>query len=426
MPRLVSLRSVGALLLLCCVFSVPPVFAQQTGSINGKVTDTGGAVLPGVTVEARSTVLPGPRESVTAGDGTYQLTALPPGTYTVTFSLDGMQTVTRTIDVQLGESTAGDATLPVAGVSETVTVTAESRMIDKGSASITSGLSNDQIRSLPVGTQYRDLINLIPGVQYTQDQVRGPSAGASGQDNVYNFDGVNVTLPLFGTLSAEPASHDIAQITVVKGGAKAIDFNRAGGFDVDSVSKSGTSTFHGLAGYRFQTAGMASALNNGSVSRYDQDRGWTDLNVGGPILPDRLFFYGSYYRPTVTRNNASTAYGPVPNYDSVRNEGFGKLTLTPTHTTLVNVSYRGRRIGSTPARSSASSRRERRGPAMRRGSGSGPPTDPGSSTEAACSPSNTRTSRTRRRAAPTTSPAPSSTRRSARTWTPTTSISSGC
>ena len=184
------------------------------------------------------------------------------------------------------------------------------------------------------------MINLIPGVQYTQDQVRGPSAGASGQDNVYNFDGVNVTLPLFGTLSAEPASHDIAQITVVKGGAKAIDFNRAGGFDVDSVSKSGTSTFHGLAGYRFQTAGMASPLNNGSVSRYDQDRGWTDLNVGGPILPDRLFFYGWYYRPTVTRNNASTAYGPVPNYDSVRNEGFGKLTLTPTHTTLVNVSYR--------------------------------------------------------------------------------------
>ena len=95
------------LLLLCCVFSVPPVFAQQTGSINGKVTDTGGAVLPGVTVEARSTVLPGPRESVTAGDGTYQLTALPPGTYTVTFSLDGMQTVTRTIDVQLGEEYGG-------------------------------------------------------------------------------------------------------------------------------------------------------------------------------------------------------------------------------------------------------------------------------------------------------------------------------
>ena len=82
-------------------------------------------------------------------------------------------------------------------------------------------------------------------MQYTQDSTRGPSAGSNGQDNVYSFDGVNVTLPLFGTLSAEPASHDIAQITVIKGGARAVDFHRAGGFAVDSVSKSGTNRFSG-------------------------------------------------------------------------------------------------------------------------------------------------------------------------------------
>jgi hypothetical protein len=341
MPHEVSGPRLYTPLIALFVFLAAPAFAQQTGSIAGKVLDSQGGVLPGVTVEARSPVLPGPRSTVTAGDGTYQLPALPPGEYTVTFTLSGMQTVTRNnVAVQLSESTPADAAMVVAGVTEAVTVTAESRMIDKTSAEITSDLSHEKITSLPVGTQYRDLINLIPGVQYTQDQVRGPSAGASGQDNVYNFDGVNVTLPLFGTLSAEPASYDIAQVTVVKGGARAVDFNRAGGFDVDSVSRSGTSAFHGLASYRFQTVDMAAAQTGSASARYDEDRGFTDLNIGGPIWKDHLYFYASYYRPTAGRSNASTAYGAVPDFNSDRNEGFGKVTFTPTHSTLINASYR--------------------------------------------------------------------------------------
>ena len=62
-----------------------------------------------------------------------------------------------------------------------------------------------------------------------------------------------MTLPLFGTLSAEPASHDIAQVTTINGGARAVDFDRAGGFTIDSVSKSGTNRFAGLASFQFQT-----------------------------------------------------------------------------------------------------------------------------------------------------------------------------
>ena len=317
-----------------------PAIAQQTGSIQGKVTDTQGGVLPGVTVEARSNVLPGPRVTVTNADGTYQLPALPPGEYTLTFTLDGMQTQTRKAQVQLSEITTADTALGVRGVSEAVTVTAESTMIDKTSAAITSGISSAQITSVPVGQEYRDLIKLIPGVQYTQDTTRGPSAGSNGQDNVYAFDGVNVTLPLFGTLSAEPASHDIAQMTVVKGGAKAVDFHRAGGFAVDSVSRSGTNRYSGMISWQLQNPGMAAALNNGSASRYEQTRMWTDLNAGGPILPDRLFFYGSYYRPQNSRDNRSNLYGELPDYKSVRNEGFGKLTATPTRSTLLNVSLR--------------------------------------------------------------------------------------
>ena len=333
-------RVLRTLVLLCLAAPVAPAIAQQTGSIIGKVADTGGGVLPGVTVEARSDVLPGPRVATTETNGDYRLPALPPGMYTVTFTLSGMQTVTRQAQVQLAQDTTVDAAMGVAGVAETVVVTATTSFIDRESSAIKSTVTNEQIMALPVGQEYRDLVKLIPAVQLTQDQTRGPSAGGSGQDNVYQFDGVNVTLPLFGTLSAEPASHDIAEVTVIKGGARAIDFDRSGGFSIDSVSRSGTSRYSGELSYQLQNNGMAAALKSGQVSRFEQDRSWIDANGGGPILRDRLYFYGSYYRPVRTRDNRANLYGELPDYDSTRNEGFGKLTITPTNSVLLNVSYR--------------------------------------------------------------------------------------
>jgi hypothetical protein len=325
---------------VCLGVSAAPAWAQQTGAISGKVTDGTSAVLPGVTVTATADVLPSPRETVTGAAGEYRLPALPPGNYTLTFALSGMQTVTRHARVQLEQDTVADVTLNIQGATETVQVTADTSLIDKNSPTIANGLSSQEIRSMPVGQEYRDLIKLIPGVQTTQDTTRGPSAGGSGQENVYQFDGVNVTLPLFGTLSAEPASYDIDQVTIVKGAAQAIDFNRAGGFQIDSISKSGTNQFHGQASVQF----LSNKLTAESVdknSKYNQDKTWWAANVGGPVRPGLLNFYLSYYRPTISRGSASNFYGDLPDYDSKRNEGFGKLTLTPTSSVLINGSYRG-------------------------------------------------------------------------------------
>lgn len=315
--------------------------AQQTGGVVGKVVDKDGLVLPGVTVEARSASLPAPRTTVTGGVGDFRLPALQPGTYTLTFDLQGMSKVTREVVVQLAQDTTVNVTMSIQGVTETVNVTAEIvPVIEKDSTALKSGVSTETIQSVPVGQEYRDLIKLIPGVQYTQDSVRGPSAGGSGQDNVYKFDGVNVTLPLFGTLASDPASHDIAQVTTIKGGAKAVDFDRAGGFTVDSISKSGTASFSGLLSYKLQNPSMSSDLTSASLSQYKNDLGWLTANLGGPILKRKAYFYGSYYRPTQTRNNASNVYGSLPGYNSVRNEGFGKITVTPISQILLNVSYR--------------------------------------------------------------------------------------
>lgn len=334
------LRAISALIALTFAAAASPVYAQQTGTIVGRVVDSGGGVLPGVTVEATSSVLPTPRTTTTDGRGEFRLPALPPGSYTVTFTLQGMQTITRQAAVQLQAETVANATLSVGGVTETVEVTATTSLVDPGAATIKSGVSNEQIMALPVGQEYRDLIKLIPGVQLTQDATRGPSAGGSGQDNVYQFDGVNVTLPLFGTLASEPASHDIAQITTTKGGARAVDFDRSGGFSIDSVSKSGTNRFAGELSYQLQGADMSASLNSGIASRYELDRRWLVANIGGPVVPEKLYFYGSYFRPENSRENRANLYGDLPEYKRERNEGFGKLTFTPIASILLNFSYR--------------------------------------------------------------------------------------
>src|SRR5215471_2431063 len=122
-----------ALSTLCAT----PAYAQ-TGSIGGKVTASDGSALPGVTVEAKSNVLPTPRVVTTEANGDYRFPALQPGKYTVTFTLSGMQPVTREADVQLGRETPIQVTLDPKAVTETVTVTAESTMVDKTSPSLTN------------------------------------------------------------------------------------------------------------------------------------------------------------------------------------------------------------------------------------------------------------------------------------------------
>jgi hypothetical protein len=333
--RLVLLASIYLLLLPALAL------AQRTGAISGKVVGTDNLAIPGVTIEARASVLPTPRVTTAGSVGEYQLPALPPGDYTLTFVLSGMSTVTRQVRVQLGLETTVNATMAVGGVTETVEVKGQfTPAIEKDSTAIKSGVSSDTIQALPVGQEYRDLLKLVPGVAVTQDGTRGQNAGGSGQDNVYKFDGVNVTLPLFGTLSAEPASYDVAEVTTVKGGAKAVDFNRSAGFTVDTISKSGTNRFAGQVSYQYQGANMASAVQNGSASKYNQTLNWFNAGAGGPVLPGKLFFYGSYYRPERSRDNRSNLYGELPDYNSTRNEGYGKLTYSPTSQILVNGSYR--------------------------------------------------------------------------------------
>ncbi len=341
MPNRGSFRPFSLAALIALVILVAPLsFAQQTGSISGTVTTSDGSGLPGVTVEASSNVLPQARVTTTGLNGDYRMPALPPGQYVVRFTLSGLSTQSRSVRVNLGQDALANATLGMDALAETITVSAEGTLVDTTSTEIKSSLNQEALDQLPIGQEYRDLLKLAPGVQYTENVVRGPSAGGSEQDNVYQFDGVNVTLPLFGTLAAEPSTHDIAQVTYIKGGAKAVDFNRSAGFTIDSVSKSGTNEWGGEVKYQIQPDSWVGDRDGASGSTFDQDRDWATIGLGGPVVRDRLFFYGSYYRPTIDRANIANAYGEVPDFDSTRDEFFGKVTFTPTGNILLHGSYR--------------------------------------------------------------------------------------
>lgn len=314
--------------------------AAQTGSISGQVTDASGAGVADVSIEASSDVLPQARTTSSAANGKYRLRFLTPGDYTVKFTYPSGDVKTRQVPVLLQQTTALNVA-PATGDMDEVIVTGQRTDVGTGSGSLKDAIDFETLDSLPVGDNYRDLMKLIPGVMYTEDVNRGPSAGGSGQDNVYQFDGVDVSLPLFGVLSSEPSTQDIDQVSVIRGGAKSIGFNRSGGFLINSTSKRGTNEIKGEVGYKLQSSGMTEGQDKGEQRlSYNEDRSWLTANVGGAIVQDRLFFYVSYYRPDHSRDNVSNVYGSVGDYKNLREEYFTKLTYAPTDDITLDLSYR--------------------------------------------------------------------------------------
>jgi hypothetical protein len=333
--------SISAIVLTGALMSAPAL-AQQSGSIKGKVSsEVAGELIEGVTVTATSNVMPKPRVAVTKADGSYRLPALLPGTYTVTFtSADGTVRESQ-IEVFLDQSSDLSIALNAqqAGSTEVIYVTG-SKIVREGNASLTNSLNQDVIENIPTGQNYRDLLAIIPGVQYSEYGTLGPSAGGSGRDNAYGFDGVDISLPMFGNLASEPSTHDVGSVTIDRGGAKAIGFNRSGGLSINTLSKSGTNEFHGDIKYQFQPKSMVADRDNTDGTKYNLDKSWITTSVSGPLIEDELFFYASYYRPETKRPNKENGRGPVKDYSSKRDEYYGKLTWAPTDALLLNASLR--------------------------------------------------------------------------------------
>src|SRR5262245_12458808 len=169
MPRWLS----GLIVLVLCLGACATSAYAQNAQVAGVVKDSAGLVIPGVTVTAKNVDTGLTRTAITETNGEYRVPSLPPGKYSVAAELSGFSTETRPDIILIIEQTATiNFTLKPAAISETVTVTGESPIVDITKSDVSTAVSTQQIQDLPVASRrWIDLAMLTPGT--SQDNIRG-------------------------------------------------------------------------------------------------------------------------------------------------------------------------------------------------------------------------------------------------------------
>ncbi len=271
----------------------------QTGNIRGTVTDETGAVLPGATVTIRSeAIIGGSREQITNELGVYRFVSIPIGTYDVEAALASFETKRfEAVRVTLNATASVDISLKLSTIAETVTVTGESPIVDVTAAGIESGFQEEFIDELPTQRSMTDLIQVLPGMSVTggdSGSGRTIAYGANQQSSTWNVDGIDVTAPETGAAWLFVNPDNIEEIQVMGVGAPAEYGNHTGAV-MNVVTKKGSNTFSGGANYFFQTDGLTDTnfVRDGTGYTRDVFRDFTG-RIGGPIVSDKLWFYGSF------------------------------------------------------------------------------------------------------------------------------------
>ncbi|HET9833188.1 MAG TPA: carboxypeptidase regulatory-like domain-containing protein, partial [Vicinamibacterales bacterium] len=283
--------------------------AYAQTALAGVVKDTSGAVLPGVTIEATSPVLlEKTRTAVTDATGQYRIPDLPPGKYAVTFTLTGFATVKREdVDVTGGGVLSINADMKVGAVSETITVTGETPVVDvQTSTKRQIVLTNSVVEAIPASRGYGNILATVPGIQATGLDVSSAvstnfftARGGRGNEGTIQIDGMNVGSAFNGGGVAGfgyPIGESSEIQVTVAGGLGETD---RGGPAFNLVPKTGGNTFSGT-GFA-STAGKWSQGNNlnDTLTSYGLTiptlrKNW-DMNfaLGGPIVKDRLWFFNN-------------------------------------------------------------------------------------------------------------------------------------
>lgn len=308
-------------------------FAQATSSLRGKVGDAQAAAIPGVTLTLVNEQTSFSRTVYTDETGNYQFLQVPPGTYTLTAELQGFQTASSAVTLQVNTPATADVRLELAGLAETVSVEATIQTINTVDASVGNAFNELQVRALPLLTRnVVELLSLQPGVTPT-----GEVVGARRDQNNITLDGVDINdNQTSGLENAEgngqqgglntgqqresgfnavlPVPLDSVQEFRVTVGGQNANQGRSSGGQVSLVTKSGTNQFHG-SGYEYNRDTKFSSNtwfnNRAGIPKEQLKRNQYGVSLGGPIVRDRVFFFGNFERRTddsargQTRNVAS-------------------------------------------------------------------------------------------------------------------------
>jgi hypothetical protein len=342
----------AASLLLCFLLSLgmllgPAHIAQaqeRTGAVTGTLTDASGGVLPGVTVTLTNIQNARVTTATTDGSGLYRV-EVEPGRYKVGFELSGFarQEVPQ-IEVLLGRAIDVNGQLRVGNVSEAVQVTAENApAVDTRSTMITHNVTAEEIERMPKGRSFQSLAMTAPSVNSGDIEGGFQVNGASGSENQFTVDGVSTNSLLAGHSRQNTVFEYLQEVQVKTVGIPA-EYGGALGGVISAVTKSGGNLFTGEAHYYY----LGSALSAGSVPRLvlnptnlldvndiqdeKQPNHQNELggSMGGPIVRDRLFFFGSISPRFATRTHeynfaSGTDLGSIKREQTIMN-AYGKIS----------------------------------------------------------------------------------------------------
>ncbi len=327
----------------------------DTGGLRVKITDAAGNPVSGATVVAATPDSLTEKTAVTDAQGEVRLIGLDPSDdYAVTVSGPGFQPL-RNEDVQVVSGRSFSLTYAVTAsqaIEELVVVGGgRGALVDTTSATVSTAITLDMTEALPTGRSYQSYLQLAPstkptlngnpasksGVNYSDAVDSNGNTAGNSTDNVYYIDGVNITDNLTGTFGANFNSEIIQEQQIVTGGVPA-EYEGGQGLISRVVTKSGSNEFHGSFNYYMQSDSLVADnehLADSTFSTFD-----SAFTIGGPILQDKLWFFGSMQRKEreedVVNPNTSMVMRSV---NTEQDLGFLKLTYQPTDNDTVVLEY---------------------------------------------------------------------------------------